>query len=225
LYRSSALLFDAWWALLFDEPPFFSIPVKRFLSFTGKCATCDSLLLPCSAFFSFTGKLCYLRQASYVLSAIGIEITKYRFENQIHNGTLFRDAFRASSLWSIVSSLVPTASAVRYDTVIQSLLWLLCFPLSCQQTWCCSCWVCAVEDRKSILDTHSLDDLRDPLTCWSDSDRLRSVEQFGCSLIHFVVWSSSAIDHRLQYFLMYYSSVKLSLAIDCEPFASINRIN
>jgi len=72
----------------------------------------------------------------------------FRSNRQWH--TLFFFASRSELVASERSSLIPTASAVRYYTVTQSLLWLLCFPLSCQRSCCASCWGCAVEtDPKS----------------------------------------------------------------------------
>jgi len=58
-----------------------------------------------------------------VLRAIGLEITKYRLEiklTMMEYSTLLPIAFSASSNWCLF--LDPTALAVRYYTVIQSLL-------------------------------------------------------------------------------------------------------
>jgi len=176
--------------------------------FTGQLCYLRQLIL-CSGFFFFTGQLCYLQQPSFVLSAIGLEMFFLCFAlNWISiSSKLLSNQMQRWYSWRIRS--IPTASAVRYYTVTLSLLWLLCFPLSCQATWCCSCWVCAMGDQSQnrystltalVIYLWSLRSVnllieRPALIVFGSS-----VEQFGCSLIRSVVWSSGAIDHRLQYF-------------------------
>ena len=122
LYQSSALLFDA----MLDGPffsmsgpsfrYFFSIPVKSFLFR-------ESVLLA-TTFFTL------------VLRSIGLELasTVNRKIDNDDNALLRapRSVLLATDAW------IPTASVVRYYTVIQSLLECCGSLLSGQQTWCCS---------------------------------------------------------------------------------------
>jgi len=151
-YRSIALLFNAllpgecasywWWAaLLFDEWPFFLIPVKH-VSFRWHASFRSTVLLA-TAFFVL------------VLRAIGLEIIKYRFKN-IKSTMIIVFYFKDGTAYRRFDSSIPTASVDRYYTVIQTSNGCRGSLLSCQATWHACCWVCAMEDRKSILDTHSL---------------------------------------------------------------------
>jgi len=130
------------------------------------------------------GKLCYLRQPSSVLHAIGIEINQISIKSTMMEYST-RDAFRASSLWSIVSSWIPTASAVRYYTEIQAFERLLWFPLVLSGNLeCLLLSLCQFTTLTRSSRSRSL-------TCWSNSffDRLRSVERLSCSLIEFILLS------------------------------------
>jgi len=211
-YRANVLLID-------DERPFLSMNDPSFRHRWSVLLFHGTLLQ-----LSF-GEAVLLATGFFLFSALlGLEIIKCRFENQINqiDNDDTRVAFRAAGTGP--TSWIPTASAVRYYTVTQSLLWLLCFPLSCQQTWCCSCWVCAMEDRWQnrystlaalviyLWSSRSVNLLieRPALIVFGSS-----VEQIGCSLTHFVVWSSGAIDHRLQC-VGCITLFQLLLAIDCE---------
>jgi len=172
-------------------------------------------------FLSFTGKLCYLRQPSFVLRAIGLEITKYRFECQIKSTMVM--LFFASCpepLATELGSWIPTASAVRYYTEMQSCLMAAVFPsILSAISLCLLLRLWAVEVSKNRYSTLTvlviyLRSLRS-----INQHRRLSVEQFGCSLVLFLLvqWSSGAIVHQLQCFGLH-CLFCCSLAVGCEPF-------
>jgi len=179
LFRATGPSFH-WAALLFDGS-YLLVPVLIF----------REGVLPRSWFV----RLCFrFRAAVLVLHAVGLEINQIDIKSTmvLYSSTLLRVAFRAScSLWS---SWIPTASAVRYYTVMQSYFDCCGSLLSCQQTWCCSCSVCAVEtDPKSTR--HSLFFLLIDCTIrCSCSDRTSlSMSTRGSlllSLSYSLVWSS-----------------------------------
>jgi len=142
-----------WATLLFD-----SLPVKcasfwyRVLISWGSCATCDSLLYP-----------------SVVLRITGLEIIKYRFENQIDNDNTLLRVSRSVLCAAELDSWFLTASAVRCYTVIQSYFDCCGSLLSCHANRYACCWVCAMEDRIKFESRHSpLLIFAILLTCWSN---------------------------------------------------------
>ena len=145
---------------------------------------------------------------------LAVSTVNWKIDN---DSTLLFFAFGA--LCSGLSSWIPTASAVRYYTAIQSYfdwrvsLYLvsdLAVPLVEAVLW-----------RVSKLATSTLTRL---VVCLRSSRfvNLRSlVEQFGCSLIRSVVWSSGqSIEPAPDFvFTLLKLFVKLLLAIDCEQLA------
>mgnify|MGYP007080411887 CR=1 FL=1 len=174
----------------------------------GSCAACDSLLL----FSSPQGQ----RQPMSI---------KIKSTMALCSSALLHVAFRASSLWSINSSWIPTASAVRCYTVMQSLLWLLCFPLSCQATWSACCWVC--------VDTQHLLNLRDLLFLLIDcairmlaptASLCRWAIRLPSYSVSCMWWSSGAINRRLQCSCccLFRLLLLLFTVIDCEPLLGVD---
>jgi len=123
-----------WVTLLFGtgEVCFFSM--TRFLSFG------EAVLLVTAVFCS----LCYrVRDALLVC---------FKLNNQFQ--ALVNSNTKVVLLPSIQS--IPTALVDRYYTVIQTSNGCRGSLLSCQATWCCSCWVCAMEDQsQNRYSTHS----------------------------------------------------------------------
>ena len=147
-FRGSVLLvprdrpFFSWAALLFDGS-YLLVPVLIFStgSYPRSCLV----------------RLCFrfLIRAALVLHAVGLEINQISIliSNQIKSTMVLCSSSRPVLL--ATGSSIPTASAVRYYTVIQPCFGCCGSLLSCQATRRCSCWVCVVEDRK--IDTrHSL---------------------------------------------------------------------
>jgi len=93
-----------------------------------------------------------LRQPSFVLFAIGIEISN--IDQQIDNGALLF-ATRPELLGTGSTSWIPTASVDRCYHRMQAFNGCCGSLLSCQRSCCASCWGCVVEtDPKSTR--HSL---------------------------------------------------------------------
>jgi len=62
-----------------------------------------------------------LQDVKLVLHGTGLEINQMSISNQIDNGVLYSSS-RSELLGNELSSWIPTDSAVRYYTVIQSLI-------------------------------------------------------------------------------------------------------
>ena len=147
LCRSSALLFDDPVLIFTGQVCFFSIE-RPF--FSMKALLFDASF-PCS--FLIAGKLCCLRQPSFVLSAAGLETLFLCFK--LNNQFQALVDLKMALLPSIRS--IPTPSAVRHCTVMQPffgccvslcLVRRLGVPVVVFVLW-------GIDLAKSTLDTHS----------------------------------------------------------------------
>jgi len=136
-----------------------------------------------------------------VLHGTGLEITNIDIKSNRQWSTLLF-ASRSVPLGSGLSSWIPTASAVRYYTEMQSCLAAAVFPSILSGN--SALLLLSLCNGGSIrIDTqHSLD-LRDLVNRLyglnSCSDRISLSMSTRCSLFDLLVWSSGAIDRRLQH--------------------------
>jgi len=152
----------------------------------GKCATCDILLYSCSPVY---------RDRDNQISIWIIKLTM-----------MIRSTRSCSVLVATDrSSCIPTASVDRCYTVMQTFNGCGGSLLSCQATWYASWWVCAMEDRKSILFTHSY-----PWSSWSFVNQLhdaliRTSLLMGdpSALLFSLLYGAPANCYRLQHSLCY----------------------
>jgi len=100
-------------------------------------------------------------------------------------------------------------------TAMQSLIWLLCFPLSCQRSRCASCWGCADAPHSlDLLDLLLIDctvrtlapphlsvDEHSMLSCWSSCVELRRNRSPSPMLLCYFLccWSSRSLVASLCY--------------------------
>ena len=121
--------------------------------------------------------------------------------DQIKSTMVLYSSSRSEPLGNEPSSSIPTASAVRYYTEIQSCLTAAVFPSILSGN--SALLLLSLCNGGSIrIDTqHSLD-LRDLVNRLygsnSCSDRISLSMSTRCSLVDLLVWSSGAIDRRLQ---------------------------
>jgi len=180
-------------ALLIDERPFFSM-----------------LLLDRRRTASYSGQMCYLRQASFVLFA--------NSQFKLNRQWPMRVAVNSRSSW------IPTAPASRYYTDIQSFNGCCGSLLSCQAIRRACYWVCVVVFRKiaNPLDTltrliFAIDDLFDRT--------YSSLRSLG-SLVLFVVWSGQSIQpapYTLVLSFLFSVALLLSLRLWAKQLASACR--
>jgi len=180
---------------------------------------------------SYSGKVCCLRQPS---SCSPVCRDRASVNSQLENWQWWQCSALLWALHSVplaTDSWIPTALVVRHCTAMQSSLWLLCFPLSCQQTWCCSCWVCAMEDRSQnqcLTLTYSMIFAIRLLTCWSNVLLRSSLDCWATRLLSCCVsspkWGSGQSLpapilwlHVCAFLLFCFAS-----AVDCERVDRIN---
>jgi len=208
-----------WVTLLFDTVEALLIPWKN-------CATCDSLFrVPDS--FSLTVSCATCDSLLYVLRAIGLEITKCRFEsNQIDNdGILCSIAFSASSNWCfLLYSDCLGRQVLHGNTDVQRLPW---FPLILSAILLCL--LLRLCSGGSKIDTrHSLDlcDLVNQLydTSIRTSLLMGNPSALLFSLLYGAPVQSITGSNTLVVFTLF--QLNSSCAIDCEHLGRrINRIN
>ena len=126
---------DAWWALLFDERPFFRY---RFFFWEGVLLATAFLVL-------------FLHRWTVLLATAFFCSLRYRVRDilLVLYALNWIISSKPLSIWRWCclvlirfNSLSPTASAVRYYTVIQPCFDCCGSLLSCQATWYVCCWVC-----------------------------------------------------------------------------------
>ena len=139
-----------WIASCTDQVRFFSMRDRPFFSMMallfvlrGSCATCDSLLLPCSFRYRRTASF----RSTALLATAFFCSPRYRVRDkpnididsdQIKSTMVLYSSLRSEPLGNGPYSWISTASAVRYYTVIQSLLDCCGSLLSCQRSCCAS---------------------------------------------------------------------------------------
>jgi len=210
----------------FLERPFFSmVLIFEYRFFSRVLVWCD-----CASVFLFRATVlpvsCCTCSPRY-----RVRDNQYRYQIKSTMALLFF-ASRSVPLGSELSSWIPTASAVRYYTEIQSCLTAAVFPSILSGN--SALLLLSLCNGGSIrIDTqHSLD-LRDLVNRLygsnSCSDRISLSMSTRCSLVDLLVWSSGAIDRRLQHSCVIFffccccslsSIVRLS-----RLFQSIDRIN
>jgi len=147
----------------------------------------------------------FLIRAALVLHAVGLEIRQID-QDQIDNGTLlFYSSSRSEPLGNEPSSSIPTASAVRYYTEIQSCLTAAVFPSILSGN--SALLLLSLCNGGSIrIDTqHSLD-LRDLVNRLCERFVSLSMST-ACSFIKFLLLSLMElrpIERRLQLYIIFF---------------------
>jgi len=201
-FRWAALLFD----VLFDTVEALLIPMEELCYLRQASSYYGEAVLLATAFF------CSLRYRDRDKPNIDIKSTM-----ALCSSTLLRVAFRASSLWSIDSFWMPTASAVRHYTETQSLTLTAVFPSLLSAILLCFLLRLCSGDRSEIDSTLTLlvNRLYD-----SSFDRIPLSMSTQCSLIQSVYGApaqSIAGSILLYYFLLL---LLLSCTINCEQLAT-----
>jgi len=100
---------------------------------------------------SYSGKVCFLRQPSLCSPRHRVGDNQILIRIIKSTMTVFYSSSRVALLlgFRLLWSLCATQ---RYSRVLR----LLCFPLSCQTTWCACWWVCAMESFEKRFNTQHL---------------------------------------------------------------------